>query len=290
MFPDQPDPPIMTTINTTENSISLKWFSLITHLELIDRFYVEIFQHVENMKQLDDRNYCDDPMQPDEEHNQYDESVNAVTLCCHTKAKKVIQLMASNNTSSKCAEAEKFYFQYEKYFRKNNKQQVCNINDVEFNLAYRRYGFQFTLDETLKLLDVSKAAKHYRTFNLNGNRNYKLLIGRENISSALTQYTVNGLKSFTLYTFHVYGCNRRAGCGTYFMHNERTKSSNNGNDLTLHVEYEANSDSASHLIFNEPKHPNGYITSFNVQRFIWESHNVELDCITRRKHASNNFK
>lgn len=288
MFPDRPGPPIVTTIETTDNSISLKWVALVTHLELIDRFYMEIFQHVENMQQLDERNYCDDPMQSDVQHqyNQYDES-NLFTLCCQTKGDKVIQLNASNNTT-KCDEAEKFYFQYEKYFRKNNQQEDCCINDPEFNLAYRRYGFQFTLHETLKQLDVSRA-KH-RMFNWNSSRNYKLLISQKNISSALTQYKVNGLNAFTLYTFHIYGCNRRAGCGTYFMHNERTKSSSNGNDVTLHVQHDGNSDSASHLIFHVPKNSNGHITSFNVQRFIWQSNNIEVDCITRRKHVNNNFR
>lgn len=296
MLPDQPSPPIVTTFEKTENSISLKWFSLVSNVELIDRFYLEVFEHNDDIKQLNDRNYCEDPIKQsiENEKNELNSNNEAYIqkLCCINNDERQLYIHQYDftNGKNKCSDVTRFYFQYEKYFlANNNNKTLCGLNDSKFNLAFELYGFQVMLEETLKLLDVSNRKRHYKTNNFIGSNNNHKIIYKKNISSNLNEFKINNLKYYTLYTFKLYGCNNMAGCGTYFMHNERTKPLENENDLTPFVEYN-DLDLDSNLVFFEPNNSIGYITSFNIQRFHWETGKVYTDCITKMRHANNNFR
>lgn len=293
MLPDQPSPPLVTTLEKTENSITLNWFSLVSNVELIDRYYLEVFEHYDDITKSNDRNYCEDPViQTIESHKieMKDKKLSMQTFCCinYDQRQSYIQFDFTN-FRNQCSDATRFYFQYENYFlANNNNKTLCGLNDSKFNLAFELYGFQVMLDETLKLLDVSNRKLHHQTRNLIGDaNNNQKIIYRKNISSNLNEFKIKNLKYYTLYTFNLYGCNNMAGCGTYFMHNEQTKPLENENDFIPSVEY---NDLESNLIFFEPSNSTGYITSYNVQIFHWDTQKVITDCITRVKHIKNNYR
>ncbi|XP_053957672.1 insulin-like peptide receptor [Anastrepha ludens] len=104
--------------------------------------------------------------------------------------------------------------------------------------------------------------------------------------------TIPRLDRFHLYTIQVQSCNE-IGCGAYAFHWTRTNFSSGSERLeTLHA-CRVSDLNEFHVYFEEPKHPNGLITSY-VVHFRQVLPNVtkyrsHVECVTRTQHIYNDY-
>ncbi|XP_055919059.1 insulin-like peptide receptor [Eupeodes corollae] len=84
------------------------------------------------------------------------------------------------------------------------------------------------------------------------------------IDAKMENFTINGLKHFTRYTFFLFACND-VGCGSYFMHTDRTAVVKEFDLITNAYSCREQNNITYMVKFAEPPTPNGAVLNYLIQ-------------------------
>lgn len=150
----------------TPNAITLKWDVLQKEEKALTTFWIYIYEHAENIKQLDARDYCTNSIKTDE------------LTVINEKSESDDQNL--NSSHEKCC------------------QECCqNQNIIRHNMGeFKRSLIEFARND----LVINSEAKRKAMTNLPGFKNLVML------RKDARNFTATDLTAYTAYSFHIYAC------------------------------------------------------------------------------------
>lgn len=286
-----PSPPIVKTVKKTNSSILVEWF-LIDDQEVIDHFLVDIFIQPDDRYLLESRNYCEHPRIITQEKEE------VIKISIKEQPRK-----SRSNCREKFSDDygmnDDYNFGYSDQPNKNDCSTEKIIEEVDvFDScslnqcpdAYESLQFKREIDEHLS---KSKFDYNESTEETISKRNimespyFKYHQANYLLSKDETRWNFLNLSSYTLYTMHFFSCNSK-GCSPYFMYNERTNYSEFADNIDFDILLDENDVTTIHLVFGEPKAPNGLTVAFHIEKLDKKNSTSETICISRKQHDKNN--
>lgn len=276
-------PPVVTTFQKGETSITLNWRVPVKEREFIRFFHVDVLRLDDRREWLDLRNYCLFPVDND--------PVEAVKM----RQRELREDIEECNCDESLNEDEFVNVQMQLYdslrrisFGANsiscNDKPSHAICEAYENKRFKRtlHAFQrkFVMQEnhTIDKREVTRAPNYFKSFR---------------IEKQFDNFTIGDLQPFTKYAFEFFSCHSNRECSPYFSHVERTNPNMAGDslrddDLTVISDGEK----TITLLFKEPEQANGPTLGFKVEQRVLgrgDSSNVAT-CLTRLEHEKNNYR
>lgn len=255
----------LSSVATTDTSLTFNWKVHENEFDAIEYFYIDIIVQPDFVKSLDKRNYCENPIRQAE----YDEAACVPTVDGDKDDKEDHDIPYSPFCCDFCpGEHKRPFLQLPELTRSKR-----DVNDFESILE----------EEVKKGPPREENPRPKRSI-----EEYVNYVGRRNFTGKVTNYTIEGLKTFTQYAFQFYACTYLK-CSDYELHTKRTLKNYDYDKLSMVPK--------SHLVygdqivlhFDEPTKVNGaviyYIIEYRSDQINLTVHStLETVCITRRQH------
>lgn len=271
--------PFVKTLTKSNDSITLTWYlSSRDDRPKIDYYIINVYVLPDTAEQLDRRNYCSEPKQP--EILPIEQYHNEVPECCPKKV---------DNEQS-----------LEAFIGLDDELETCGEDDPECTLRYgynneiyrRKLGHSWPgLADApgIRELDyidfplpkyIRKGKTEPSTIKPIQSESQKYLFQR-NISKMTSHYRIENLKPYILYVVNFFACN--SVCSPYFYHTERTVPCVEGDNVELTLIQDAVQYNTIHIKVPKPPMPNGLTLSYEIERLLPNGERI-VDCITRKRH------
>lgn len=255
----------VSSVASTDTTMTFNWNVHDNEFDAIDYFYIDIIVQPDFVEFLDQRNYCENPIRQAE----FDE----VACVPRPKGDKGDEQDHDIPYSTYCCDFcpgvhKRPYLQLPELTRRKR-----DVND-----------FESILDE-----EVRKGPP--REENSRPKRSieeYVNYVGRRNFTGKVSNYTIEGLKTFTQYAFQFYACSYLK-CSDYELYTKRTLKNSDYDKLSMVPKSYRVYGNEIVLHFDEPTKVNGamiyYIIEYRSDQINLTAHSsLQTICVTRRQH------
>lgn len=286
---DRPRPPIVRTKQKTNDSITLEWIPSTPDIELVERYFIDVYAMTNDVNNFDDRDYC-----------------------LHPKVKSDDNEMVTTKPEVICCSDQRAYLE----FFKRGPTQNCGDWDASCEKTFKFVLFHHHVENVLLNVDLAKDPSERHSIYSNKREYFEAPphhkkgktepIIRKNESDSTKYYlhshiiddkymdsvVVPNLKPFHLYIFHVYACNKVANCSDYYFYSDRTKPSPRTDEARIvNIQDETTITSFDTLTFvtNPPFEPSPQIVAYEIETQYPVERANGIKCITKKEMESMSY-
>ncbi|XP_026479394.1 insulin-like receptor [Ctenocephalides felis] len=251
------------TVSKNSSSITITWFPPSTPNGILSHYKLYVFHHPDENDFLDPRNYCKEPMEDIETNPELEmiQSAPAQQSCFCPDDEPLLSI--DQDESDICIEGAETH-------------HSCSQMKYSSNRVRRALAPHVRVKEFPDVI----VDGYYEVTTIN-------------FSAELTQYTVNHLRYYGLYTLQLAACNINEKnyevCSPIEHFTDRAGKYIRADDiLDFRVETRNNE---VFLKWSEPEKPNGVIITYFIEygKYEWEKAPFMTKCVTRLHHAMNNY-
>lgn len=249
----------VSTLVKTANSIMLDWEVTAKEKDEIKQFIIFVYEKSFLNDELDQRNYCKNPISDDDERHNFLTNIRVDEY----------NLIPSDNDGNDCCE------------------KCCNEEEKRRKLR-KMENDQFRQD----LVELSRTTLRENRANHRLRMKKRSGFVKEILVFNDTSVNVKSLKAFTIYSFHVYACTEDKKCSDYEIYSDRTAMDETFDRVDLRFGINQFLSDTFRVYIGEPSNVNGAIIKYLIEiRKITdnETHPALSDCITRKAHERNKF-
>lgn len=251
------------TVSKNSSSITITWLPPTAPNGILNHYKIYVFHHPDENEFLDPRNYCNEPMEEIEPNPE-------------------LEMIKQPASKKQCFCPEEI--------------PLISIDDDEGESCFEDAGahhscsqMKYSSHRIRRALTPQVRVKEFPDVIVDGY--YE--VTTKNFSAQLTQYTVNHLRYYGLYTLQLAACNLNEKndevCSPIEHFTDRTGKYARADDiLDFRVETK---NKEVFFKWSEPHKPNGVIITYLLEYRKYESDKAPFmtKCITRLQHAMSNF-